>query len=163
MRVGFTGHQGLTRSTRHAVAAAIATLLDDYAADDDDLVGITSLAEGADQLFAFTVLAAGGHLHAVIPSAGYEQSFAHERARQSYIALLGLADNTTTLPFTEPSEDAYLTAGQAVVDSCDVLIAVWDGKQAVGKGGTGDIVGYASERGMALKIVWPAGAQRHGG
>jgi hypothetical protein len=161
MRVGFTGHQRLTRTTRRAVAAAITKLLADSA--DDDLVGITSLAEGADQIFAFTVLAAGGHLHAVIPSAGYEDSFADEPASESYIALLRLATDTMRLPFTEPSEDAYLAAGQAIVDSCDMLIAVWDGKPAGGKGGTGDIVGYASKRGMDLRIIWPHGAQRNRG
>lgn len=157
MRVGFTGHQSLTRPTRRTVVAAIATLLDDF---DDDLVGITSLAEGADQLFAFTVLATGGHLHVVIPSAGYERSFADERALKGYHALLGLAGDTTTLPFTEPGEDAYLAAGEAVVDSCDVLVAVWDGQQAAGRGGTGDIVGYARERGADVRIVWPPGARR---
>lgn len=158
MRVGFTGHQRLSRPTRRAVAAAIATLLADHA--EGDLVGITSLAEGADQAFAFTVFAAGGRLHIVIPSAGYEQSFTDERARDSYTALLGLASSRTALPFTEPSEEAYLAAGHAVVDDCDMLIAVWDGNPAVGKGGTSDIVDYANERGVELQVVWPRGAQR---
>ncbi|MGA3159798.1 MAG: hypothetical protein ABSC77_01175 [Terracidiphilus sp.] len=42
--------------------------------------------------------------------------------------------------------DAYAQAGRYVVDHCDVLIAVWDGKPARGRGGTAKIVQYAQEQ-----------------
>jgi hypothetical protein len=159
MRIGLTGHQRLSLSTRRTVTTSIAGLL--TAQPDEDLIGITSLAEGADQLFAFTVLAAGGRLHAIIPSSGYENSFRDDQeARANYTALRGLASDVTTLPFAQPGEDAYLAAGKAIVDNCELLIAIWDGKHAVGKGGTGDIVRYANERSVDLQIIWPQGAQR---
>lgn len=158
MRIGCTGHQGLSPSTRRHVAAAIASLLADEA--DDTFVGFTSLAEGADQLFAYTLLAAGGQLHVVIPSDGYEQSFTSERARNAYTALLALAADRTKLPFATPNEDAYLAGGHEVADSCDILVAVWDGQEAVGKGGTGDVVAYARGRGLDVRVIWPSGARR---
>lgn len=158
MRVGCTGHQGLSLSTRRDVAAAIASVL--AGQTEDALVGFTSLAQGADQLFAFAVLAAGGQVHAVIPSQGYEESFTSDQARDTYIALLTLATDTTMLPFAEPNEAAYLAAGHEVADHCDMLIAVWDGHEAGGKGGTGDIVTYACERGVDVRVVWPSGSQR---
>jgi hypothetical protein len=148
----------LSPTTRRDVAAAIAQLLADQ--EQGPLVGVSSLAEGADQLFAFAVLAAGGQLHAVIPSQGYEQTFATPRARSAYAALLLLAEQTTTMPFAEPSEDAFLAAGHEVADGCDLLIAVWDGRQAAGKGGTGDIVNHARARGREICVVWPDGARR---
>lgn len=157
-RIGCTGHQRLSPATRRDVAAAIADALATEA--DDDLTGLTSLAEGADQVFALLVLAAGGRLHAVIPSQGYEQSFASTLARETYMALLGLVSGNTTLPFPAPAEDAYLAAGHAVADGCDILIAVWDGQGAAGKGGTGDIVAYARERGIEVLVIWPDGASR---
>lgn len=158
MRVGCTGHQSLSPSTRRDVAAAIASVL--AGQSQDTLVGFTSLAQGTDQLFAFAVLAAGGQLHAVIPSLGYEESFTSDKARDTYTALLALAADTTTLPFAEPSEDAYLAAGHEVANRCDTLVAVWDGHEAAGKGGTGDVVTYARARGLDVRVVWPAGARR---
>ncbi len=157
-RVGCTGHQGLSPATRRAVAAAVADVI--AAEANDDLIGLTSLAEGADQVFAFAVLAAGGQLHAIIPSQGYEQSFTSASARETYSALCALASSTTTLPFPAPDEDAYLAAGREVADRCQILIAVWDGQEAAGKGGTGDVVTYARERGMDVRVVWPDGASR---
>ena len=157
-RIGCTGHQGLSAATRRSVAAAIADVLATEV--DDDLIGLTSLAEGADQIFAFAVLSAGGHVHAIIPSQDYDQSFASSSARATYAALLGLAGTITTMPFTTPNEEAYLAAGHEVTDCCEILIAVWDGRDAAGRGGTGDIVAYARERGVDVRIVWPDGASR---
>ena len=158
-RIGCTGHQSLSPTTRRDVAAAIANIL--AAEVDGDLTGLTSLAEGADQIFALAVLAAGGRLHAIIPSQEYEQSFGSKSARTTYLALHGLADSATTLPFPKPGEDAYLAAGHEVADGCEILIAVWDGQVAAGRGGTGDIVAYARGQGMEVRVIWPVGASRH--
>lgn len=32
--------------------------------------------------------------------------------------------------FSEPNEEAFFAAGRAVVDDCERLFAVWDGRQA---------------------------------
>lgn len=156
--IGCTGHQSLSTTTRRDVAAAIAAAL--AAEPDEDLVGLSSLAEGADQLFALAVLAAGGQLHAVIPSQDYEQSFQSEKARSIYAALLGLASGSNMLDFATPSEDAYLAAGHDVADRCDILLAVWDGAGAAGKGGTADVVAYALDHGIDTRIIWPSGSHR---
>ena len=49
-------------------------------------------------------------------------------------------------------EAAYAAAGLAVLDRCDLLIALWDGMPARGPGGTGDQV--AEARARALPLVW---------
>ena len=46
----------------------------------------------------------------------------------------------------EQRRKGYRRAGRAVVDSCEILIAIWDGKPADGEGGTADIVDYALEQ-----------------
>ena len=48
-----------------------------------------------------------------------------------------------------------MAAGKSIVDSCEMLIAIWDGKPARGLGGTGDVVRYARKTGKAVSIVWP--------
>lgn len=156
-RIACSGHQTLTPATRRAVAAEIAAVL---ATGTEELVGLSSLALGADQVFSLAVLAAGGQLHAVIPSEAYEDSFATDESVKSYRALLGLAAHSTTLHFPAPNEDAYLAAGHHIVDHCDLLLAVWDGREAAGKGGTADVVSYARDRGVNIRIIWPPGARR---
>jgi hypothetical protein len=156
--IGITGHQNLGPATRRSVSAAVSAFLAEVQAQR--VVGVTSLAEGADQLFAFSVLAAGGDLHAVIPSTNYETSFSSPAAGRTYASLLDLAASRESLPFSAPSEDAYLAAGERVVDRADILLAVWDGAEAAGKGGTGDVVAYARDRGVKVHIVWPPGAKR---
>jgi len=41
-----------------------------------------------------------------------------------------------------------------------MLVAVWDGQEAASKGGTGDVVGYARDRGVDVRVVWPISALR---
>jgi hypothetical protein len=156
-RIGCTGHQTLTVATRRVVSATIASIL---SRASDELVGVCSLAVGADQLFAHLVLAAGGKLHVVIPSAGYDKTFEHGPDLATYHALLSLAHQQRALSFSSPSEDAYLAAGHTVVDSSDSLIAVWDGQEAAGLGGTADVVGYARQQGTRIEVVWPSGSRR---
>ncbi len=43
-------------------------------------------------------------------------------------------------------DECYLNVGKYIVEKCDILIALWDGKEANGMGGTGDIVKYAKEQ-----------------
>jgi hypothetical protein len=89
-------------------------------------------------------------LHAVIPCYGYEGTFASQDDLRHFLALRKSAAILETLNYPEPSEEAFLAAGHRVVELSDLLIAVWDGKVARGKGGTADIVGYARELGARL-------------
>jgi hypothetical protein len=61
MHIAITGHRGLPAATERLVDHAIR---DQLARDSNgtDLVGISCLADGADQIFARAVLDAGGQL-----------------------------------------------------------------------------------------------------
>jgi hypothetical protein len=128
--------------------------------DATDLTGLSSLADGADQIFASTILAVGGSLEAVIPSTAYESTFLGP-ALGSYKRLLSKATRVHQLPFDAPSEEAFFAAGRYVVDNSDRIIAVWDGEKAAGLGGTGDVVQYARDRGLSVTIIWPKDAVRN--
>jgi len=92
-------------------------------------------------------------------AAGYESTLSGDD-RRSYDQLIDKADRVTHLDFPEPSEQAYWAAGQEVVNRCDLLIAIWDGKPSRGLGGTGDVVEYARAAGKDVRIIWPSGAVR---
>jgi hypothetical protein len=155
-RVGITGHRDLSEPTCGLVAAAIAIQLERFPAID----GVSSLAEGADQIFAEQVLKAGGALTAVVPSAHYGRSFASTAGSAAYRRLRALAREVIELPFSAPSEEAYLAAGQRVIGLAEVLLAVWDGTPSQGVGGTADVVALAGERGLPTTVVWPPGSRR---
>ncbi len=155
--VGFSGHQDLpARGISHITQEMVAYL----ESVERPLVGLSSLAAGADQLFARIVLAAGGSLHALIPSHDYAATFRTPTDLAEYHDLLGRAARVRRLAFATPDEDAFLAAGHAVVDEADALLAVWDGLPARGLGGTADIVAYAEGLGRTVTVVWPVGLRR---
>lgn len=157
MRVGVTGHQSIPTEAKNFVMEHIKNEIPD---DSDHLVGISSLAIGADQLFTEIILSMGGSIIAVIPCAKYEDTFKDSSALRRFRQLLNLAENVEELDHDRPSEEAFLEAGQRVVDHSEKLIAVWDGDAARGKGGTGDIVRYARDQGVEVVVIWPEGMER---
>lgn len=144
MRIGITGHQRLKEpSSWQWVSSELDNLLNHLASP---LIGITSLAIGADQLFANAVLQHGGSLEAIIPFAGYENTFSEGHNKQEYTRLLNSASKVEILEKHGSNEEAYLEAGKRMIDLSDILVAVWDGKPAAGLGGTGDAVNYALQK-----------------
>ncbi len=132
------------------------TMLDPVAtAEGVRLVGVTGLAAGADSVFATRVLAHGGTLHVVLAYEGFERSLDSDDERDELARLLALAETVETLGHRSSDEEAYLAEGRRVVDLSDLLVAVWDGEAARGRGGTGDVVAYAVERGTAVMHLDP--------
>lgn len=157
MRLGISGHQNLSPEVIAYVKPILIRLINER---KNNLIGVSSLAAGADQLFAAVILEQGGSLHAIIPCRGYERTFSKKGSLDHFKLLLRKAHRIETLDHPKPSEEAFLNAGHSVVDNSDLLIAVWDGEPAVGKGGTADVVDYARSCGTEVKVIWPPGVIR---
>jgi hypothetical protein len=141
MKIGITGHQNLDdESLWRWVKLEFDKLLNNFSGD---LVGVSSLAVGSDQLFARTILESDGKLLVIIPFDGYELKFPRGKERESYFNLLHEASSVEVLDKEGSEEASYFAAGKKVVDISDLLIAVWNGLPAAGLGGTGDVVHYA--------------------
>jgi hypothetical protein len=140
MIAGITGHQDLGPADAEEW---VRSSLDELVARESITSGLTSLAEGADQLFTRVLESRGLPFTAVIPSASYESAFRSAAARAAYGGFVRLATSTVTLPFNSPTEQAFFEAGKYVVLNCDVLLAVWNGLAAKGLGGTADVVRFA--------------------
>jgi hypothetical protein len=154
VQIGITGHQTLRGELGWEwIDAQIREVLVPWC---PDCVGITSLAVGADQHFAKIVLELGGAIEVIVPFPGYETRFGNEEDHSAYHQFLGAARAVLTLPRVDDDDQrSYLAAGQQVVDRSDLLLAVWDGKPAVGPGGTADIVAYADSRRKKIIHVNP--------
>jgi hypothetical protein len=175
LRFGITGHRpgcSLLPGDIERIRTDIATFLA-HAADALDtarlhhravfseeaplLVAISALAEGSDRLFAKEALRAGWPLEAILPLKrdDYEQDFATPESKAEFRDLLGRARAVFELegPATGPDRSVdYETAGTVMLDHCDLLATIWDGRESAGRGGTREIVDGAVRREMP--VIW---------
>ena len=132
---------------------------------------VSSLAEGADRLAAKAALAAGFAVDVVLPCPPsiYLETFVDDASRDEFAALFAQARARLVLPLAGRPEEAvaerlprsYEAAGLTMLGQSDLLVAVWDGRPAEGRGGTGAIVDEAARRGAPVVVVDPAnGATR---
>ncbi|MET9802691.1 hypothetical protein [Streptomyces sp. NPDC006368] len=157
-RIGVTGHRDIPGELHAHVRGAIRAAFRGH--DAGALEALSSLAVGADQLFADIALACGAGLVAVIPSGDYEEGFADPAELARYRCLRKRATREVRMAFPHSTDEAYYAAGAYIADHCDRLLAVWDGRPARGLGGTGDIVHYARELGKPVTVIWRAGVER---
>lgn len=156
LRIGISGHQELPAQAEDFARRSLVKFLSERKVE----LGISSLAEGADQLFSRVILEAGVSLKVIVPCADYERAFNTPEALHGYRELLSSASHVEYLTYGEPSERAFLAAGHSIVDQVDLLVAVWDGRPAKGLGGTADIVEYAKTTAKPVFVLWPPGVSR---
>ncbi|HZZ47925.1 MAG TPA: hypothetical protein VFE65_13650 [Pseudonocardia sp.] len=157
MRIGVTGHSNLTTDSVPLVADGLREVLVRCV---EPLVGVSCLARGADQVFARVVLERGGELEVELPAEDYRERKVRPDNRAEFELLIGKASSVVTLPHAESNRDAYLAASERVLSSVDAILAVWDGMPSDGRGGTGDVVSAARERGLPVVVIWPEGVTR---
>jgi hypothetical protein len=157
-RIGITGHASLSERTAECVADELRAILSAHA--PDDVVGLTCLARGADQIFARVVVELGGSIEVVLPAADYRERKVTPDNAAEFDTLLAHASAVHTLPLPESNREAYLAASEHVLAEADEVVAVWDGGPPDGRGGTSDVVHAARERGIPVTVVWPDGATR---
>jgi hypothetical protein len=155
-RIAVSGHRGLPGQTADLVGQAI---LEALARLEAGVTGISCLADGADLIFARAVAELGGSLEVIVPGGQYRDVLP-AGSRPEYDRLLAKAAAVRQLPFAEPTSESYMAASKLMIDTADELYAVWDGRPALGYGGTADVVAYARARGKPVRIIWPAGAKR---
>lgn len=156
-RIGVTGHRSIPAGAQAHVLAGLRAAL---CGPDGATEVLSSLAVGADQLFADIALTCGAELTVVIPSGDYEACFENAADLARYRMLKSRAAQEIRLDFPHSTDEAYYAAGAYIADHCDRLLAVWDGRPARGLGGTGDIVTYARTLGRPVTVIWRDGVER---
>jgi hypothetical protein len=159
--VGFTGHRLLADwdKAQACITEALAALGREA---PGEWIGVSSCAAGSDLVFAQAVLDAGEAWQAILPlpAVDFRKDFKPDEWRQAE-ALLARAETVQVMATGGAREEAYLDCGIEVVNTCDVLMALWDGEPARGRGGTAEVVAYARELGRPLIVIDPeTGATR---
>jgi len=161
LRIGITGHR------RHRLKVPDRTLtqriLDVIGLlrragkfrSDGQIEIVSALAEGADEIAARAALKAGCRLTALVPfkPKDYETTFSNKAHKAVFRDLMRKADNRMVLPGSLRDANAgYVAVGLEMLNRADIVLTVWDGAPAQGRGGTPDILQAALAR--KLPIIW---------
>jgi hypothetical protein len=119
---------------------------------------VSPIAEGADRLVAHDALTLGIPLTCLLPFPRdvYIRDFTTQASIDDYCDLLDRADSVQELPGAYDSDDdrdaAYAALNDTLIDQIDVLIALWDGDEPRGIGGTAQAVETAL--GSGIPVIW---------
>ncbi len=151
--VGFSGHRQIADvvGPARAIMEAVSELRRDA---PGDWIGLSSVAAGSDQLFVQQIFDLGLSWHAILPlpRGQFEQDFLPDDWTVA-AEFLARADHVRVIGESASREDGYLDCGMETVNDADVLIALWDGLPARGKGGTAEVVEYATALGKPVLII----------
>lgn len=150
LAIGFTGHRSLPDE------AASRTVLCDFlrgykASTPAILVGVSSVAAGGDLLFAESCLELDIPLRILLPMPveDFRSDFdAAAWARAEHV--LAHAVSVEVTGEREERSELYYQCGIQTVQQSRLLVALWDGQQARGVGGTAEIVDFASRIGRPV-------------
>lgn len=157
LRIAVSGHRFLDNP--EGVTRCVDQLIQQIAVDYPGLVWsvFSPLAEGADQLVVERILRHQPQARLVVPlpmpEEAYLATFNTKSGRAQFHRLHALAQQTLVLPGTATPETAFLQIGRYLIEQCDLLIAVWDGKPARGPGGTSDVVQMARQHQFPLAWI----------
>ena len=156
LMVGAIGHRDLVASELDALTARVRDFLEDLQRRYPDLrvTLLTSLADGADRLVGDVAQSLGVPIVYVLPMPTelYERDFAGA-SKAEYREILG-SSNVLTLPLVGdntaddvthpgPARDLqYAQLGAFIAAHCHILLALWDGRENGGSGGTAQIIRF---------------------
>lgn len=150
-RIAVTGHLGLPAQTAAEVDKSVRDLLAQH--DASQMVGVSCLAGGTDQIFAQAVLDFGGRLEAIVVPAEYRNF--DDGPGSPFTRLLAQAHRVQKIPTGQTRAQSWTRAGVELLRGADLLVAVWDGRPPGGYGGTADVATEALRRGMPVRVIWP--------
>lgn len=155
LRIAVTGHRFI--SSNDQLSSAIRSVLDKITQNysNTEIQLFCALAEGSDQLVAKIALSYQSIKLVVplpLPEDEYLQEFSSDIARNLFLELTQRAEKVFTLPEQVDHPTAYEHVGIYLLDHSEVLVAIWNGKYSLKKGGTSEIVKKALQ--MEKLIYW---------
>jgi hypothetical protein len=152
LAVGFTGHRKLPDETkcREAIRKVLLEWIEKF---PGVLYGVSSAAAGGDLLFAETCLELKLPVRIFLPVP--REQFSEDFDEASWARAESVFRNALSVEVTGAGEELaerYYECGIETVQQSQLLIALWDGEQSQGLGGTADMVHFAREQGRA--VIW---------
>jgi len=155
INIGVSGHRDLVDEQIPVLEKHVACFFDRLLAAYPDAAPrvVSPLAEGADRLVATVGLSRGFPLWVPLPMPReeYENDFESPESMAEFEQLISRAERCYTLPMVNGGHIAelqnqdqrnkqYEAIGVHLLESCQVLLVLWDGCESYWQGGTADIV-----------------------
>jgi hypothetical protein len=152
--VGFTGHRRLR--SPEVVRDGISAAVDRLAASHSNLVGVCSIASGADTLFVEELARRSIPFFILLPFAVEE--FRRDFDEGDWCRVEPLLEQAIAVEITTDTgtrAQRFMECGVVTVDRADVMLAVWDGQPPRGEAGTAPVVAYARSVQKPLLLIDP--------
>ncbi len=151
--IGFTGdvHLGDEAMCRGAIDQF---LRDKRAVAGRTVYGVSSIVAGASAVFAESCVALGVPLRVLLPVPrelllkGYSS-----RERERFEHLIQRALSVETISGEDSADEQHYECGLQIVQQCQELLAVWDGRRPQDMSGPGDIVEFAKQIGRPVSWI----------
>lgn len=162
--IGVTGHRPhrlkvserkLSGQVREVLRLLLALEAGDKAKKSAQLDVISPLAEGCDRIVAKVALDLGQRLTVLLPFSrrDYETTFSDQSHTREFRKLLKQADRRIKLGAKLTNAEAgYIAVGDVTLARADVVLTIWDGQPAQGRGGTPEILQNALD--WRIPIIW---------
>lgn len=152
LAIGFTGHRHLPDEAK--CRDAIRKVLSDWKAMAPGVVyGVSSAAAGGDLLFAESCLELGLPIRIFLPSP--KEQFRNDFDNSTWDRaerVLAKALSVDVMGVSDEAAQRYYECGIETIQQSELLVALWDGDEARGMGGTADMVYFATDQGRP--VVW---------
>jgi len=158
-KVGITGHRNLKKECIYYYQKQVHSLLADLQKKHTEIIIYSPLSDGADRLIVYEAIKLGIEYIAVLPMPKeiYIIDFDTESVIEfntfiknaKDITMIPLANDNTLEEISNHGgqrDMQYEAAGHYIADTCNALVALWDGKSIGLVGGTGEIVRYYTNK-----------------
>ena len=163
MNIAITGHRKVEYSSNtDSIIHQACERIDQYF-PNEKLIVFSCLAEGADRILSRHLLHLDNATLTVIlplPETDYINDFKTEESKEEYYQLKKLAHKIIEVPLKVQRPYAYQLANRVMLDHCQLVFAIWDGKPPRGIGGTADMIYMA--RAKQITIIWIASGPNYG-
>ena len=155
IKIGVVGHRDLKIESISNYRKQVSSFLQYLLRKHDDVTIYSALADGADRLVVEEGIKLGIEYISILPmhTELYEIDF-NNISIINFYALLNKSKSVLTLPlvntntieciriYGEKRDLQYEAAGHYISNNCDIMIALWDGKDTGLKGGTSETIKY---------------------
>lgn len=148
LRIGWVGHRAVSNvdSVRVSIMNVLKGLMNRTQSTSQNVHSVGGLAQGADLLCAQAAVELGVPIHVVLLEAMGQQT-------GDATAVLAQAIDVSVVPEGLDDSDRHVALAEFMLERIDVLIAVWDGQEGRGAGGTADVVERARKLNKEVIVV----------
>ncbi|WP_042404910.1 hypothetical protein [Streptacidiphilus carbonis] len=154
--IAAVGHADLTADTLELVAAELVAAVERC----EPSLALVPAGAGLPLVFGRAVHRAGLPLVLLLPTQRGVPALLDGRDRAAAGELIMLAGQVRLVPWDGADRGARISAEERLIASCRRVLAVWDGSPSDGADATAHLVAFALTSGVAVEVLWPAGAMR---